>query len=53
MRSGRLMRPSFVLFLPQDCFGNSGSWFHIDSRIIGCSSVKSVTDNPTGITFNL
>ena len=45
---------SCLVFVPQDCFGNSGVvffflWFHIHFWIICSSSVKNVLGNLVGI----
>ena len=45
---------SCLVFVPQDCFGNSGLlWFQINFWIVCSSSVKNVMGNLIGITFNL
>ena len=45
---------SCLVFVPQDCFGNSGSFmFHINFWIVCSSSVKNVLGNLIGIALKL
>ena len=44
---------SCLVFVPQDCFGNSGS-FVVPCKLLDCSSsVKNVMGNLIGIALNL
>ena len=45
---------SCLVFVPQDCFGNSGLlWFHINFWIVCLSYVKNVMGNLIGIALNV
>ena len=45
---------SCLVFVPQDCFGNSGLlWFHINFWIVCSSCVKNVMANLISIALSL